>query len=43
MKSTKNNEGEGAGGTTFSPMLLMVAHDFWGRSFFTLMDVDTYD
>ena len=34
MKSTKNNEGEGAGGTTFWPMLLMVAHDFWGRGFF---------
>ena len=37
MKSTKNNEGEGAGGTTFWPMLLMVAHDFWGRGFFSLL------
>ena len=33
MTSTKNKEGEGAEGTKFGPILLMDAHDFWGRGF----------
>ena len=31
MTSTKNKEWEGAGGTRFWPILLMVVHGFWGK------------
>ena len=33
MTSTKNKEREGAGGTKFWPISLMVVHGFWGRGF----------
>ena len=31
MTSTKTKEGEGTGGAKVGPILLKVAHGFWGR------------
>ena len=31
MTSTNNKEGEGEGGTTFLPILMMILHGFGGR------------
>ena len=44
LTSTRNKEEEGAGGTKFWPILLMVVHSFLGRVFFLiLVDVHMHD